>query len=80
MEIKERIAEVSTIPPKMRQIVIEFNQKDVHVVKAEVSSIMEFNAILDMVFRFLNDPEKVKNITEPVKEISTDTPTEDPDN
>lgn len=82
MEIKQENQGVEK--PKMRQIIIETNGLDVHVVKAEVTSVIEFNAILDMVYRFLNDPEKVKGIlTEPIKKETTNTatpPVEDPDN
>ena len=37
--------------PKMRQIIIEFNQSNINIVKAEISSNFELQAILENILK-----------------------------
>jgi len=40
--------------PKMRQIVIEFDQRNINIAKAEVSSNFELSAVLERILRKLD--------------------------
>ena len=39
------------LQPKMRQIIIEFNQSNINIVKAEISSNFELQAILENILK-----------------------------
>ena len=71
MENEVKKEEGKQVEPKMRQIIIETNGKDVFLRTAEVSGIIELTAILQIIIEYVN--RKTKD--EPKK--VTDTPSEE---
>ncbi len=50
---------------KMREIVIQTDGTNIHVVKAEVGGVIEFVALLETIIGFLNSPQYKSQDMEP---------------
>ena len=61
MKNEDKKEVISTPSPIMRQIIIETDGNNIHVIKAEVSGRIEFTGILQNLITYLNQPNGTEN-------------------